>query len=114
MTVLSDEVLEGLSTLDAILTETEGSRFADDRVDCTSFAQDLQRALGSRSIVDRATGLLMAGLGYGAVDAFNLLCLASEDSERPIGLVAQAMVDAETRLRRPAPCGHRRGGGDRP
>jgi len=109
-TRLSDEVLEELLTLDAIVSETRRSRFADDRVDCTTLGQDLQQVLGSRSVLDQATGLLMTGLGYGAVEAFILLRRASEDSEQTVGVVAQGMVDAEARSRKAwsLPAGHRR------
>ncbi len=100
MTTLTDEVLDDLLALDAIVSETRRSRHAAENEDCTSLAHDLQQALGSRSILDQATGMLMTGLGYGAVDAYTLLRRASADSEQAVEIVAQGMVDAEARTRR--------------
>ena len=57
------------------------------------------KALGSRSVLDQAAGLLMSGLGYDAFEAFDLLRSASEQSEATVDSVAQGVVDSEARAR---------------
>ena len=73
----------------------------DDLVALDSFMSDRVdgKALGSRSVLDQATGLLMTGLGYDAFEAFDLMSSASRDSNRPVGVVAQGLVDSEARVR---------------
>ncbi len=80
MADLPQQLFDDLVALDA---------FMSDRVD--------GKALGSRSLLDQATGLLMNGLGYDAFEAFELMRTASRDSNRPVGVVAQGVVDSDAR-----------------
>ena len=79
---LSSQLFDDLDALDSFLS---------DRVD--------GKAVGSGSVLDQATGLLMTGLGFDAYEAFDLIRSASHDSNRPVGVVAQGLVDSEARAR---------------
>ncbi len=82
MADLSPQLFDDLVALDV---------FMSDRVD--------GKALGSRSVLDQATGLLMTGLGYDAFEAFDLLRSESRYSHLTVDSVAQGVVDSEARAR---------------
>ena len=77
------------------------TQLSDDLVALDSFMSERVdgSGLGARSVLDQATGLLMTGLGYDAFEAFDLLRSASLDSNLPVGVVAQGVVDSEARAR---------------
>ena len=111
MADLSDQLFRHLVALEAFMSEEREDHFSllrlnvtSDRAECRSLATDLGEALGSWSVLDRATGMLMARLGYDAFEAFNLMDIVSRDSNQTVGVVAQGLVDAETRARQVCSC----------
>ncbi|MEA2717320.1 MAG: hypothetical protein QOI99_1637 [Actinomycetota bacterium] len=109
----SDQLFRHLIALEAFMSEKRKDHFSlrrldvtGDRADCRSLATDLGEALGSWSVLDRATGMLMARLGYDAFEAFDLLDIVSRDSNQTVRVVAQGLVDAETRARQVCSSAH--------
>lgn len=87
------EMFDHLAALDALISG--GRSGPGPRASASAISADL----GSHSVVDRATGLLMAGLGYDAFEAFDLMRTVSRDSNRSVGVVAQGVLDSEARAR---------------
>ena len=56
-------------------------------------AEQLQTAMESRAVIEQAKGILMGQRRCGSADAFNILVKLSQDSNRKLREVAQALVD---------------------
>jgi GAF domain-containing protein len=59
-------------------------------------ADQLQNAMQSRAVIEQAKGILMGQRRCQAEDAFNILIKLSQDSNRKLREVAQALVDDAT------------------
>jgi two-component system, response regulator PdtaR len=55
-------------------------------------AESLQEALAARKVIERAKGLLMAKEGLSEDEAFSRLRRASQASQRPLKVIAEAVV----------------------
>jgi response regulator NasT len=55
-------------------------------------AESLQEALAARKVIERAKGLLMAKEGLTEDEAYSLLLRASQASQRPLKVIAEAVV----------------------
>jgi response regulator NasT len=55
-------------------------------------AESLQEALAARKVIERAKGLLMAKEGLSEGEAFSRLRRASQTSQRPLRVIAEAVV----------------------
>lgn len=60
-------------------------------------AEQLETALASRAVIEQAKGVLMAGRGCSADEAFALLVELSQRSNRKLRDVAQGLVESVTR-----------------
>jgi GAF domain-containing protein len=56
-------------------------------------ADQLQAAMRSRAVIEQAKGIMMGARGCSAEEAFNILIKLSQDSNRKLREVAQALVD---------------------
>lgn len=56
-------------------------------------AEQLQTAMASRAVIEQAKGILMGSRGCSAEDAFSVLVRVSQDTNRKLRDVAQALVD---------------------
>jgi AmiR/NasT family two-component response regulator len=63
-------------------------------------AGQLQRALGTRAVIDQALGILMSRTGEGADEAFATLTTLSQRENRKLAVVAQRLVDDAVRRAR--------------
>jgi GAF domain-containing protein len=63
-------------------------------------AGQLQRALGTRAVIDQALGILMSRSGAGADEAFVTLTTLSQRENRKLAVVAQRLVDDAVRRAR--------------
>jgi AmiR/NasT family two-component response regulator len=61
--------------------------------DARQLGENLQQAMRSRSVIDQAIGILLAGGGRTPDEAFQLLVLASQRENRKLRDVAADMVD---------------------
>jgi AmiR/NasT family two-component response regulator len=59
-------------------------------------AEQLQSAMQSRAVIEQAKGILMGDRRCDAEQAFNILVKLSQDSNRKLREVAQAVVDQAT------------------
>jgi response regulator NasT len=55
-------------------------------------AESLAEALAARKVIERAKGLLMEKEGIGEQEAFERLRRASQSSQRPLKVIAEAVV----------------------
>jgi response regulator NasT len=55
-------------------------------------AESLQEALAARKVIERAKGLLMDKEGLTEAEAFDRLRRASQTSQRPLRVIAEAVV----------------------
>ena len=62
-------------------------------------AEQLQTAMESRAVIEQAKGILMGQRRCGSEEAFNILIKLSQDSNRKLREVAQALVDQATTAR---------------
>ena len=58
-----------------------------------NLARQMQDAMASRAVIEQAKGIIMAERRCTATDAFNILAKVSQDSNRKLRDVAQALVD---------------------
>lgn len=63
-------------------------------------AGQLERALGSRAVIDQAVGILMSRTGTSAEEAFGTLTSMSQHENRKLVAVAQRLVDDAVRRAR--------------
>ncbi|MEV1144875.1 GAF and ANTAR domain-containing protein [Micromonospora sp. NPDC049799] len=56
-------------------------------------AQQMQEAMASRAVIEQAKGIIMAERRCTPTEAFNILAKVSQDSNRKVRDVAQALVD---------------------
>jgi GAF domain-containing protein len=63
----------------------------------------LQRALLSRAVIERAMGVLMSRTGCDADEAFEKLRVISQNENRKVGLVAESLLNEAVRRARAAP-----------
>ena len=68
-------------------------------------ADQLQQALTSRSVIDRAIGVLMSRSGASPDEAFDRLRVMSQAQHRKLSHVAAALVDEAVRRARARPSG---------
>jgi GAF domain-containing protein len=62
-------------------------------------AENLDRAMQSRAVIEQAKGVLMCQRQCDATEAFNMLAAASQRSNRKLRDIAQAIVDGVPRTR---------------
>ena len=62
----------------------------------TRVAEQLQTAMASRAVIEQAKGILMGSCRCSSEDAFAVLVRLSQDSNRKLREVAQALVDEAT------------------
>jgi response regulator NasT len=73
--------------------QTARARFAE-LVEVREEAESLQEALAARKAIERAKGLLMAREGISEEDAYRRLRRASQQSGRPLRVIAEALTAA--------------------
>ncbi|MGI8753662.1 MAG: GAF and ANTAR domain-containing protein [Acidimicrobiales bacterium] len=66
-------------------------------------SENLREALASRSTIDYAIGIVMAGGGQGPEEAFQVLVRASQREHRKLRTVAAELVERTTRRNPPTP-----------
>lgn len=74
-------------------------------------AKQMQDAMASRAVIEQAKGILMAQTGFDAEEAFGLLSMRSQNSNRKVRDIAQGIVDGAVVRSAPKPRRHRRGVG---
>ena len=82
---------EDLAAYAAIVLNNAGLYFT-----ATTRADHLARALMSRAVIDQAKGILMGARRCSAEEAFDILVRLSQQSQRKLRDVAQALVDQTT------------------
>jgi GAF domain-containing protein len=101
MNVYSPEPDSGDS--EAVRTAVELAQYAgivltnaDNFYRAANLAEQMQRAMETRAVIEQAKGILMAQRRCTAEDAFGLLVRLSQESHRKLRDVAQALVDGAT------------------
>ena len=97
--VVLHELLEAEECQPAVALAAFVPSVAGVRVDSTELVQELSQALESRAVIEQAKGMLMTRLAYNADEAFDLLKMASKDSNEKMIVIAQRMVRSVSRAR---------------
>jgi GAF domain-containing protein len=70
--------------------------------ECRELSENLRQALESRSTIDHAIGIVMAGGGHGPDEAFEVLVRASQREHRKLRTIAAELVERTARRSPPS------------
>lgn len=70
--------------------------------ECRELSENLRQALASRSTIDYAIGIVMAGAGHDPEEAFQVLVRASQREHRKLHTIAAEVVERTSRRKPPS------------